>query len=138
MEQAFSLMEDYATPLIALVGTIFGGVGLKVVERWLNRAKDKSDAAKEIRDELRSDMATYRAEILELKKETEKLDEQVILWQEKYFELRDKYSTLKALYEDALRQIQAKANQTVRAAHDAGIDLPPAPVVESVTSKPTD
>lgn len=122
-------MGDYATPLIALVGTIFGGVGLKVTERWLNRAKEKNDTAKEIRDELRTDMAAYRAEILTLKAEVDKVEAEVVSWQEKYFELRDKYSTLKALYEDALRQIQTKAHDTVEAANEAGISLDTDPKV---------
>lgn len=116
-------MSDYATPLIALVGTIFGGAGLKITERWLNRAKEKNDTAKEIRDELRSDMASYRKEILDLKAEVDKVEAEVVSWQEKYFELRDKYVTLKGLYEDALRQIQTKASDTVEKAHEAGIGL---------------
>lgn len=116
-------MGEYATPLIALVGTIFGGVGLKVTERWLGRAKERNDAAKQIRDELRTDMATYRSEILTLKAEVDKVEDEVVAWQEKYFEMRDKYSTLRALYEDALRQIQTKARETVEQANDAGVDL---------------
>lgn len=115
-------MSDYATPLIALVGTIFGGAGLKITERWLNRAKEKNDTAKQIRDELRTDMATYRKEITDLKTELDKVEAEVNAWQDKYYELRDKYVTLKGLYEDALRQIQRKAAKTVQQAHDAGID----------------
>lgn len=117
-------MAQYATPLIALVGTIFGGVGLKITERWLNRAKEKNDTAKQIRDELRTDMATYRQEILNLKAEVDKVEKEVNEWQDKYYELRDRYSQLNALYEDALRQIQVKASQTVEKARDAGVDLP--------------
>ena len=116
-------MSDYATPLIALVGTIFGGAGLKLTERWLNRAKEKNDTAREIRDELRTDMAAYRKEILELKAEVDKVENEVNQWQDKYYELRDKYSKLNALYEDALRQIQNKASSTVQEARDSGIDI---------------
>jgi chromosome segregation ATPase len=123
MEAILKFMSDYATPIIALVGTIFGGAGLKITERWLNRAKQKNDTAKEIRDELRTDMASYRKEILDLKAEVDKVEAEVVSWQEKYFELRDKYSTLKALYEDALRQIQSKASDTVDKANEAGIAL---------------
>ena len=117
-------MSDYATPLIALVGTIFGGAGLKITERWLNRAKEKNDTAKQIRDELRGDIETRRQEIIDLKAEVDKVEKEVNEWQDKYYELRDKYSKLNALYEDALRQIQNKASETVDKARDAGVDLP--------------
>jgi chromosome segregation ATPase len=123
LEAFFSLIGDYATPLIALVGTLFGGIGLEVTKRWLNRAKEKNDTAKQIRDELRTDMATLRQEVQTLKAELDKVEAEVVQWQEKYFELRSKYVTLKGLYEDALRQIQRKASSTVEQAKDAGVDL---------------
>lgn len=125
METVRKIMaSDYATPLIALAGTIFGGAGLEITKRWLNRAKDRTDTAKLLRDELRADTVTLRKEIVDLKAEVDKIEAEVIKWREQYLELREKYVTLRGLYEDALRQISKKAGETVQQAHDAGITLP--------------
>lgn len=74
--------------VIALIGTIFGGVGLKVVEHWLNRAKDKSDAEVERRAELRAELAGLK---LELREAEQALD----AWREKYFALLDQFIQVK-------------------------------------------
>ena len=119
------MATDYSTPLIALIGTVFGGAGLEVTKRWLNRAKDKTDTAKILRDELRADTVTLRSEIISLKAEVDKIEGEVVKWREQYLELREKYVTLRGLYEDALRQIQKKAGDAVQQAMDTAPELPP-------------
>lgn len=70
--------------VLALVGTIFGGVGLKVVETILSKKKSKSDTAAEIRNELRTDVAALR-------KEMKDLEEQLDIWKEKYYDLLNQF-----------------------------------------------
>lgn len=70
--------------LLALVGTVFGGVGLKAVESILARGKTKSDTAAEIRNELRTDVAALRNEMKDLEVQ---LDE----WKAKYYALLDQF-----------------------------------------------
>lgn len=67
--------------LLTLAGVLFGGVGLKVVEKILNRGKEKNDTASELRAELRNDIARLREE---LKEETKDAD----LYKQKYWELK--------------------------------------------------
>lgn len=67
--------------LIALLGTVFGGFGLKIIEHVLGRGTKKQDLATVLRAELRQDIASLRAELKEAEK---KADE----WQSKYYELR--------------------------------------------------
>lgn len=68
--------------LIALIGTIFGGAGLKIIESWLSKSARKTDDAKEIRDELRLTITELRTEISELEKAVDR-------WRTDYYAMRD-------------------------------------------------
>lgn len=76
------------TPWFALIGAIFGGVGLKVVESLVSRGAQKRDYDARYRDELRE-------EIQELKKEIQFLSDQLDEWKAKYYALVE--HTLQAL-----------------------------------------
>lgn len=65
--------------LWALVGTLFGGAGMKIVEAILSRRKGKDDLATSLRNELRADIATLRADLKEESRESEE-------WKAKYYE----------------------------------------------------
>jgi hypothetical protein len=77
-------MPDINPALLALIGTIFGGVGLKIVEGFLNKSKVKADIAADIRAELRADVAALREEVRSL---TDELDK----WKAKYYVLLDQF-----------------------------------------------
>lgn len=79
---------------IALLGTIFGGVGLKVAESWLARGRVKIDEATSLRKELRMDKAELRTDNAELRKEIDELEDDVDRWREEYYNMRDKYVAL--------------------------------------------
>jgi chromosome segregation ATPase len=83
---------------IALVGTVCGGVGLKVAEHWLGRNKVKIDDAAQIRDELRLEINTNREEIRSLE---EGLEE----WRKKYYELFEAHIALQTELTIAKREI---------------------------------
>lgn len=63
---------------IALIGTLFGGVVLKFMEKFLARSGEKQDYATKIRDEIRKDLTQSKEEARLLEKE---LDE----WKMKYY-----------------------------------------------------
>lgn len=67
---------------IALIGTLAGGIGLKVAEHWLGRSQVKVDEASKIRNELRLEIVAQREEIRLLEGEVSK-------WRENYYNLRD-------------------------------------------------
>lgn len=99
---------------IALIGTLCGGLGLKLLEHWLGKSKVKMDEATRMRDELRTELNTQRDDIKALEAEVDK-------WRMDYYDLRDKYSELNSSYKIALDKIKEEA---VRAAKrgDEGID----------------
>lgn len=72
---------------IALAGTVFGGVGLKVVEQILGRAQRKDTTAASIRTELRLDLSGMRVEIEQLRSQVDRLDDEIDAWRTRYFSL---------------------------------------------------
>lgn len=68
---------------IALIGTICGGIGLKILEHWLGKSKVKIDEAAKIREEL-------RIEVNGLRIENKHLDSELDKWKKDYYDLRDK------------------------------------------------
>ena len=86
-------MNDWLTAAFTLAGTLFAGVGLKLVERWITRASEKSRVDAELRGEYKGMVQDKKADIIELKldlekarQEIDKHEEEVIRWREKYYE----------------------------------------------------
>lgn len=80
--------------VLALIAAVFGGVGLKVLEKALNRGKEKMDLAAQIRAELRSDQAALRKEIENFRVEVKHLEDQLDKWRTKYYELLEQFYVL--------------------------------------------
>jgi hypothetical protein len=89
---------------IALIGTVVATVGLKVTEHWLNRNKTSNDDAKQIREELRSQIISQKADI-------DRLEAEVDEWRIKYYDLRDTYMRQHTELTLALERIKANANR---------------------------
>ena len=106
--------------VIALIGTIFGGVGLKAVEHWLGRSKIRTTDAVQIRDELRITITEQKAEIAALEKAVDK-------WREEYYDLRDKYVALQTDLTLALANIKNTAQDAQDTAEAMKHIPPPTP-----------
>jgi len=102
---------------IALIGTLAGGIGLKVTEHWLNRNKTATDDAKQIREELRTEIVSQREEIKRLETELEE-------WRTKYYDLRDSYMKQHTELTLALERIKAGAS-IVESTVAQAVDIPP-------------
>jgi len=87
---------------IALIGTVIATVGLKVTEHWLNRNKVSNDDAKQIRDELRTQIVSQKEEI-------ERLEDEVEAWRTKYYDLRDQFMKTNTDLTLALDRLKATA-----------------------------
>lgn len=74
---------------IALIGTIVGGAGLKIVESLLGRSSKKIDTATGMREELRKDLAAS-------KDEARLLEHELDQWKEKYFLLLQEHLDVKS------------------------------------------
>ena len=90
--------------LTAVVGTIFGGAGLRLVEHWLSRNKVRVDDAARIRDELRLEVIAQREEIKQLETDVDK-------WKGEYYNLRDKYIQIQTELTLALQRIKEEAGK---------------------------
>lgn len=104
---------------IALIGTLCGGAGLKMMEHYLGKSKVKVDEATKLRDELRIEITSQREEIRVLEHEVDK-------WRADYYDLRDKYTTLNTEYLIALEKLKQEVEAAAKKA-DASI-VPPPPV----------
>ena len=106
--------------VVALIGTVMGGVGLKVAEHWLGRNKVKVDDASRLRDELRLEITAQREEIKALESAVDK-------WRAEYYDLRDKYSSLQTELTLALQKIKDEADAAAQAAAEVNQLPPPTP-----------
>lgn len=105
---------------IALIGTVCGGVGLKVAEHWLGRNKVRTDDAARIRDELRMEITAQREEIKQLEDAANK-------WREEYFNLKEKYINLQTELTLALANIKHEAETAEKKAEILQNQPPPTP-----------
>lgn len=106
----YGMSIDPAWP--ALLGTLFGGVGLAVTSHWLGRGKIKLDDGSRIRDELRMEIKSQRDEI-------DKLEDDVDKWRADYYDLRDKYVSLQTELTLALEKIR---NEAAKYQKPSGVD----------------
>jgi predicted nuclease with TOPRIM domain len=82
--------------IIALVGTLFGGVGLQFTGHLLGRKKQKEDIATQLRGELKAEIAALRTELRQVENEVD-------VWKEKYYTLLDQFIQVKTQLERAMR-----------------------------------
>jgi predicted nucleic acid-binding Zn-ribbon protein len=106
--------------VVALVGTIFGGVGLKLAEHWLGRNKVKVDDASRLRDELRLEITAQREEIKALEAEVDK-------WRKEYYDLFLKYTALETDLKLALHNIKQEAERGTLNVDELSKEPPPTP-----------
>lgn len=77
------------TAFLALLGMLFGGTGVKIIESWLGKAQRKSDAGAALRAELRLEIESLRKQLTDAAAEEKRLEALVDKWQGLYYDLRD-------------------------------------------------
>lgn len=87
------MSSEWITAIITLVGTVFAGAGLKLLDSWLSRSSNKQKVDSELREEYRDTITDKRKDISELKvdleaarKQIDILEEDVVRWRERYYE----------------------------------------------------
>ena len=75
--------------VVALLGTIFGGAGLKIIEAWLGRQKERATEAQTMRDELRKEIEGLRTELDKARAEEMRLEGLIDEWKGRYWDLRE-------------------------------------------------
>lgn len=90
MIELLELLSSIPAPWLTLIGTIFGGAGLKFLEWFLGRGKNKIDIAAQLRDELRKDIKDLQNRVDELEAENEK-------WRARAFKAEEEVAVRNAL-----------------------------------------
>lgn len=52
--------------IVAILSALFGGAGLKIIEKMMNRSAEREDIASDLRNELRTDLTVMRTELANL------------------------------------------------------------------------
>ena len=73
---------------IGVLGALFGGAGLRWVDKMLSRRTERYNEAERIRAEL-------RIEVDAAKEENKKLSEEVIIWRERYWKFYEEAAQLR-------------------------------------------
>lgn len=84
----------------ALLGAIFGGAGVRAIEKWLSRSETRSALESSLRTELRDDLHNLREENERLRRERNE-------WQVRYWEQYE----LRLIEEDRHRDEGYNENQ---------------------------
>lgn len=107
---------------VAIFGTVFGGVGLKVVEHWLGRAKEREDANIAMREELRIELSHLRDRLAQSAQEEQRLEALVDKWQGAYYDLRDEKQRLVTELMIALEKLKTLEHTLEAKARENGIE----------------
>lgn len=99
-------MFELSPPWIAAIGTIFGGAGLKLIESYLNRPSKKDSTPAEIRDELRKEIISLKADLSAMKIEIDKTEAEMLEWREKYWALVEQHVKIKQQLLDYLSELE--------------------------------
>ena len=101
--------SELTEPVIALIAAIFGGAGLKVVESLLARSGKREDIARDIRDELRMEVESLRAQVADI-------EERLTKWKREYYQLYVSFNELLVIaishgLKDEVKSIQEGVNE---------------------------
>jgi predicted nucleic acid-binding Zn-ribbon protein len=100
--------------ILALIGTIFGGAGLKFIEHWLSRAKTRDDTAVQIRNELRTELARLKEDIAKMNEHVNAAEAEADGWRAKYYAREEEYYQVKRELQAALAKIKENAEKAVQ------------------------
>jgi uncharacterized coiled-coil DUF342 family protein len=97
-------IKDYAP----LVTAIFGGVGVKMLEKVMSKRSDEFNESSKIREELRQQINSLRTEIEAWKKEADEWREEADKWRKEYWQQIEANIKHKGQYEYDLSQLRAE------------------------------
>lgn len=70
---------------VAIISSIFGGVGLKIIGTWFERSNKRISDGASIREELRTEITSLRSQLVDMKVEETRLEKEIDNWKEKYY-----------------------------------------------------
>lgn len=97
------MSSEVMTAIFTLLGTIFAGAGLKLIDSWLSRSSNRQQVDSELRGEYRETISDKRRDISELKDDITKakieineLEAEIDVWKERYYQELDAKTKLLA------------------------------------------
>lgn len=103
---------EMTSALIALIGTLFGGAGFKILEHFLTKKQLKDTTASTLRTELRGEIERRDEELKYYREELKKAEDE-------NDQLRDSYYKLREEFFEAKRELQAELDALKSAAERA-------------------
>lgn len=76
---------------IALAGTLFGGAGLEIIRRFMDRKQRNHDYAAAQRAELRTEISGLRVLIDKADVESQRLEAEIERWKGLYYDQKEEY-----------------------------------------------
>jgi hypothetical protein len=86
-------MTAWPDIIVALISAITGGGLLKLADTWLNRAKQKSETAKQLRDEAREEASSLKNEVNYFKDKVKEKEREIDEWRTKYWDVFMQFKT---------------------------------------------
>lgn len=99
---------DIPPAWLALVGTIIGTIGLKVVESWINNPAKKDSTPAELREELRQQIEGLKEDVLRRETIIDKTEEEMLEWRDRYWKLVAEHNQMLAELQHLRAEIQEK------------------------------
>lgn len=81
-----SFLNGIPAGLYALVGTLFGGIGLRVLEKWLNKSKDKQEVRRDLNQEIK-----------DLQERLDKVEDEVSEWRKRAYDAEEQVALLRIM-----------------------------------------
>ncbi len=92
--------------IATFLAAVFGGAGLKIIEKFLGKETEAAKQATAMRNELRKQVTGLKSDINLLKKENQALSHDLDTWQEKYWELKARNVVLQGQIDTLTRQLE--------------------------------
>lgn len=102
---------EMTSAVIALIGTLFGGAGFKVLEHFLTKKQLKDTTALSLRTELRGEIERRDDELKYYREELKKAEEENDQLRDSYYKLREEFFQAKRELQDELDQLKAGAER---------------------------
>ena len=96
---------------LALLGTLFGGVGLKVVEAYLNKPSRRDSTPAELREELRTQIEGLKTDVNSYRTIIDNTEKEMLEWQGKYWTLVAEHSKQQRMMLDYLSELTTLREQ---------------------------
>lgn len=73
--------------IVGLLSAIFGGVGVRIADHYLNKGKIQNDEDRLIREEFRNEIKTLKAELEEEKRRSDEVERKLDELKDRYYRL---------------------------------------------------